>query len=266
MRMLPGTLLAAAAVASTGASLSAQAAVPTIVLVHGAFAESLSWETVLSRLTEKGYRVVALPNPLRGPKSDAAYIKAHLANIAGPIVLVGHSYGGTVISNAATDQTKVKALVFVSAFAPEMGETAGQVGDRFPGGTLNAALAPAVTLPDGNKDVLIDVAKYPAQFAADVPLPIAKLLAETQRPIAQAAFTEPSGAPAWKKIPSWFIYGTADRNIPPAALEFMAKRAGSKETIVVKGASHVVMVSHPDDVAALIDRAARTVRQVAERQ
>ena len=259
MSNLARALVTSAAVATTALPMSAQSP-PTIVLVHGAFAESLSWETVLSRLTAKGYRVIALPNPLRGPKADAGYIRAHLENIEGPIVLVGHSYGGTVISDAAADETKVKALVFVSAFAPEAGESAAQIGDRFPGATLGEALAPAVVLPDGNKDLLIDVDKYPAQFAADVPPATAKLLAETQRPIAEVAFTQPAGPPAWKHIPSYFIYGSADRNIMPAALAFMAQRAGSKETVVVKGASHVVMISHPDDVASLIERAARAVQ------
>jgi pimeloyl-ACP methyl ester carboxylesterase len=232
---------------------------PTIVLVHGAFAESASWETVLARLSAKGYHVVALPNPLRGPKEDAAYISSMLSGISGPIVLVGHSYGGTVITNAAENDSQVKALVYVAAFAPDVGETAAQIGDRFPGATLSATLAPPITLADGNKELLIDQSKFPAQFAADVPLATAKLLAEMQRPISEVAFSEPAGPASWKHIPSWFIYGTADRNIPEAALAFMAKRAGSKETVAVKGASHLVMVSHPDAVASIIERAAATV-------
>jgi pimeloyl-ACP methyl ester carboxylesterase len=229
---------------------------PTVVLVHGAFAESFSWNGVLTKLIAKGYRVVAAANPLRGAKSDAVYVAGVLKSIEGPIVLVGHSYGGTVISNAANGNNNVKALVYVAAFAPDAGETAAELSGRYPGGTLGPTLAPPVALHDGGKDLYIQQDKFRAQFAADVPSGDAKLMAGTQRPITEAAINEASGVPAWKSIPSWFIYGTRDLNIPEAAHSFMAKRVSSKEIVVVKGASHVVMVSHPDAVAKLIEHAA----------
>lgn len=235
---------------------SAQDIKPNIVLVHGAFAESSSWNGVLTHLISKGYPTVAVANPLRGVKSDADYVSSVLKGIEGPIVLVGHSYGGAVIANAVNDNKNVKALVFVASFAPDTGETAVELSGRYPGSTLGSTLAPPVELPDGNKDLYIQQGKFHAQFAADVSAKDAQLMASTQRPIAEAALNEASGVPAWKSIPSWFIYGDRDLNIPAAALSFMAKRANSKETVVVQGASHVVMISHPDAVAKLIERAA----------
>lgn len=229
---------------------------PTIVFVHGAFAESSSWNNVLSRLIPKGYPTVAVANPLRGVKSDAAYVASTLKDIKGPIVLVGHSYGGAVITNAVNGNKNVKALVYVAGFAPEAGETAAELTGRFPGSTLGPTLTPPVVLPDGGKDLYIQQSKFHAQFAADLPTNDAQVLASTQRPIVEAAFTEASGAPAWKSIPSWFIYGERDLNIPAAVHAFLAKRANSKETVAVKGASHVVMVSHPDAVAKIIEHAA----------
>ncbi|MEI9953595.1 MAG: alpha/beta hydrolase [Pseudomonadota bacterium] len=229
---------------------------PTIVLVHGAFAESSSWNGVLTGLIGKGYPVVAAANPLRSPKSDAAYIASLLASIQGPVVLVGHSYGGTVISNAVKGNKNVKALVFVAGFAPDLGETASDLSGRFPGNTLGPTLAPPVAVPDGGKELYIRQDKFRAQFAADVPAAEAVLMAGTQRPVTVAALNEASDVPAWKSIPSYFIYGSRDLNIPEAAHSFMANRAGSKETVVVKDASHVVMVSHPDAVTKLIEHAA----------
>ncbi len=235
---------------------SAQANKPTIVFVHGAFAESSSWNGVLTKLIAKGYPTVAVANPLRGVKSDADYVASALKDIKGSIVLVGHSYGGAVITNAANGNKNVKALVYVAGFAPDAGETAAKLSGRYPGSTLAPTLAPPVKLPDGGKDLYIQQDKFHAQFAADVPANDAQLMASTQRPITEAALNEASGAPAWKSTSSWFIYGDRDLNIPPAALSFMANRANSKETVVVNGASHVVMVSHSDAVAKLIDRAA----------
>jgi pimeloyl-ACP methyl ester carboxylesterase len=232
---------------------SAQDSKPTVVLVHGAFAESSSWNGVLTELIAKGYPVIAAANQLRG---DAAYIAGVLKNVKGSIVLVGHSYGGTVITNAVNGNKNVKALVYVAALAPDTGETAAELSGRYPGGTLGPTLAPPVALPDGGKDLYIQQDKFRAQFAADVPDADAKLMAGTQRPITEAALNEASGAPAWKSIPSWFIYGDRDLNIPAAAQSFMAKRANSRETVVVNGASHVVMVSRPDAVAKLIEHAA----------
>lgn len=235
---------------------SAQNIKPTIVLVHGAFAESSSWNGVLTQLNEKGYPTVAVANPLRGVKSDADYVASVLRSIEGPIVLVGHSYGGAVITNAVNDNENVKALVYVAAFAPDTGENAVELSGRYPGSTLGPALAPPVATPDGGKDLYIQQDKFHAQFAADVPAAAAQLMASTQRPITEAALTEASGTPAWKSTPSWFIYGDLDLNIPEAALSFMAKRANSKETVVVRGASHIVMVSHPDAVVEIIEHAA----------
>lgn len=235
---------------------SAQDNKPTIVLVHGAFAESSSWNGVLTKLMTKGYPVVAAANPLRGVKSDADYVSSILNSIKGSIVLVGHSYGGSVITNAVNDNKNVKALVYVAAFAPESGETAVELSGRYPGSTLGPTLAPPVALPDGGNDLYIQQSKFHAQFAADVSIAEAKLMAGTQRPITEAALNEASGTPAWNSTPSWFIYGDRDLNIPAAVHAFMAKRANSKETIAVKGASHVVMISHPESVATLIEHAA----------
>jgi len=244
-----GSLLAGAAVA--------QPAKPTIVLVHGAFADSSSWNGVVSLLQKEGYKTVAAANPLRSVASDARYVSDVVASIEGPVVLVGHSYGGQVISNAAQGHANVKSLVFVAAFAPEAGEAAADLAGKFPGGTLGAALAPPVKLASGGVDLYIDQAKFRDQFAHDVAAADTALMAAGQRPITEAALTEKSGAPAWKSLPSYFVYGDGDKNIPAQALGFMAERAGSKRTVVVKDASHVVMVSQPKVVAELIEQAAK---------
>ena len=230
---------------------------PTIVLVHGAFAESSSWNDVISTLLVQGYPVSAAANPLRGVTNDSAYIASTLNSITGPIVLVGHSYGGSVISNAATGNPNVKALVFVAGFAPEAGESAADLAGRYPGGTLGPALAPPVPLADGTNDLYIEQSKYHAQFCADVSEPQARRMAAAQRPCTDLALNEASGAPAWKTIPSWFVFGELDKNIPVAAHRFMAERATSRETVEVKGASHVVGISYADTVAGVILRAAK---------
>jgi len=230
---------------------------PTIVLVHGAFAESASWDGVIRKLEAQHYPVIAAANPLRGVKSDAAYVAGIVDSVKGPVVLVGHSYGGAVISGAATGKANVKALVYVAAFAPEAGESAADLAGKFPGSTLGPALAPPVALADGGKDLYILKNRFHDQFAADVPAAAARLMAATQRPIAEAALGEPAAAsPAWKTVPSWFVYGDRVKNIPPAVQAFMAERAKSVKTVVVKGASHVVMTSKPDVVAKLIAEAA----------
>lgn len=247
-----------ATAAFIGATASAQEPMhkPAIVLVHGAFADASSWNGVISRLQKDGYFVIAAANPLRGIKSDGAYIGSLVGDLQEPVVLVGHSYGGNVITEAANGHSNVKALVYVSAFAPDTGETVAELAGKFPGSTLGQALAPPAELADGGKDLYIFQNKFRAQFAADVPAAQAALMAATQRPLAQAALDEKSGDAAWKTIPSWFIYGDADKNIPPQAMAFMAQRAHARDTVVVKGASHVVMVSHPDAVAKLIEEAA----------
>jgi pimeloyl-ACP methyl ester carboxylesterase len=172
------------------------------------------------------------------------------------VVLVGHSYGGAVISNAASGGDNVKALVYIDGYAPDAGESAASISKRFPGGTLGSALAPPVPLPGGGKDLYIQEEKFRAQFAADVPEAQAQLMFATQRPVTEAALNEPAGVPAWKNIPSWFIHGSLDKNITPEALVFMAKRAGARETVELKGGSHVVMISRPEEVANIIERAA----------
>jgi pimeloyl-ACP methyl ester carboxylesterase len=237
-------------------SFAAAAERPTIVLVHGAFADASSWNGVIKILEADGYPVIAAANPLRSVQSDASYVASIVQSVQSPVVLVGHSYGGLVISEAANGHQNVKSLVYVAAFAPETGETALALTGKFPGSTLGATLAPPVTLPDGGKDLYIQQDKFPEQFAADVAKKDAKLMAATQRPITEAALGEAAEEPAWKTTPAWFVYGDKDKNIPPQALGFMAERARSKETVVVKGASHVVMVSHPREVAALIEKAA----------
>jgi pimeloyl-ACP methyl ester carboxylesterase len=230
---------------------------PTVVLVHGAFADASSWNGVIKRLHDKGYTVIAAANELRSVKGDAAAVSSLVKSIHGPVVLVGHSYGGPVISEAASGLANVKALVYVAAFAPDVGENAAELSGRFPGSSLGSALAPPVALADGGKDLYIEQDKFHAQFAADVPAAQASLMAVGQRPVTDAALHEASTSAAWKSIPSWFIYGSADLNIPPAAQAIMAKRAHSRKTEVIKGASQVVMVSHPAEVAALIEQAAR---------
>ncbi|CDX20568.1 putative hydrolase or acyltransferase of alpha/beta superfamily [Mesorhizobium sp. ORS 3324] len=234
----------------------AEANKPTVILVHGAFADSSSWNGVVKILEKDGYPVVAVANPLRGVKSDAGYVADILSSIKSPVVLVGHSYGGSVISDAAEGHANVKALVYVAAFAPDAGETAAQLAGKFPGSTLGPTLAPAITLSSGGKDLYIQQEKFRDQFAADVPEAEARLMAAGQRPIAEAALNEIQTEAAWKKLPTWFIYGDGDKNIPAAALAFMAARAHSRDTAVIKGASHVVMVSHPEPVARLIEKAA----------
>jgi len=255
MKMLNKIILAGALLSSLTAAAYAEQQ-PTIVLVHGAFAESNSWDGVIKDLQKDGYKVIGAANPLRGVKSDADYVSSILSSIKEPVVLVGHSYGGSVISNAANGHSNVKGLVYVAAFAPEAGESAAALSGKFPGSTLAPTLAPPVELPDGGKDLYIDQTKFPDQFAADLPLTQATLMAAGQRPIKDAALSEPAGEPAWKSVPSWFVYGDKDKNIPPAALAWMAERANSKKTVVVKGGSHVVMVSHPNTVTHLIEEAA----------
>jgi pimeloyl-ACP methyl ester carboxylesterase len=230
----------------------------TVVLVHGAMADSSSWNGVIPKLEARGYTVIAAANPLRGLRNDADFVSSLIKSVKGPVVLVGHSYGGSVITNAATGNDNVKALVYVAAFAPESGESAFDLVGKFPGSILGAALAPPVELAGGAKDFYVDKGKFQAAFAADLSSAQARLMAATLRPVKEAALKEPSGAPAWKGIPSWFIYGGADKSIPAATHAFMAERAGARKAVSVKGASHVVMISHAAAVAQLIDEAGAT--------
>jgi pimeloyl-ACP methyl ester carboxylesterase len=243
--------------ASAGKAHGSPARKPTVVLVHGAFADSGSWDGVVKRLKRDGYPVVAAANPLRGLPGDAAYVKEIVAGIEGPVVLVGHSYGGSVISDAATGSANVKALVYIAAFLPEKGESAFDLSAKFPGSTLGGTLkAVPITLPDGSKDLdlTIDPAEFHDQFAADVPRGVTDLMAVSQRPVTNAALRDGAGEPAWKTIPSWTVVATQDRNIPAQVQRFMAERAHS-HTVEVR-ASHAVSVSHPGEVAKVIEQAA----------
>lgn len=256
---LAGATLALAAVPASAASRFQAASRPTIILVHGAFAESNSWDPVVKRLLRDGYRVISAANPLRSLKGDSAYVAALAKGTPGKVLLVGHSYGGEVISEAASAAPNVTGLVFVSGVAPDIGESAASLGKRFPGSTLGDTLSPPVPQPDGTSDVYIEPAKFWHQFAADVPKAEAELMAVGQRPITQEALAEGAVSPSWQRLPSWFVFGSEDRNIPPAEHAFMAKRAKAREAIEVKGSSHVVMISHPDEVARLIERAASSL-------
>ncbi|WP_256809832.1 MULTISPECIES: alpha/beta fold hydrolase [Pseudomonas] len=255
MNKVFATLALTAAMFGASAAFAAPVK-PTVVLVHGAFADSSSWNGVVKILEKDGYPVIAAANPLRSVKSDAQSVADVLASVKTPVVLVGHSYGGPVISEAAYGNANVKALVYVAAFAPEKGETAAELSGRFPGSTLGPTLSAPVELADGGKDLYIQQDKFHEQFAADVSPADAKLMAATQRPVTVAALNEAATEPAWKTVPSYFVYGDQDKNIPAQALAFMAERAHSKQTVVVKGASHVVMVSNPKAVASLIETAA----------
>jgi len=231
---------------------------PTVVLVHGAFAESASWDGVIARLQGHGYKAVAAANPIRSVSGDADFLASILDAIEGPIVLVGHSYGGAVMSNAALGKGNVEALVFVGAFAPEEGENIGELSSRYPGATLGETLW-TVPLADGSTDLYIRQELYHRQFAEDVPAERTALMAVGQRPLRDVAVNEASGPPAWRSVPSWFVFGELDKNIPVAAHRFMAERAEAREVVEIEGASHAVGVSRPEEVADIILRAAKDV-------
>ncbi|RAS63161.1 pimeloyl-ACP methyl ester carboxylesterase [Lentzea atacamensis] len=256
-----GTLLALAASVPSGAGATEAAGKsgakkPTIVLVHGAFADASSWNGVVERLQRKGFPVVAVANPLRGLSYDANYLRKVLASIDGPIVLAGHSYGGMVQSQAALGNPNVKSLVYVAAFAPEKGESALELSNKFPGSTLGDTLQ-IIDLGDGTKDFAIQQDKYWQQFAADVSRRDATIAAATQRPVNDSALTEGAGEPAWHTVPSYFVVAGKDKNIPIVAQKWMAERAHARAVVEVGNASHSVAVSHPETVADLIVRAAR---------
>ncbi|MFF8572605.1 alpha/beta fold hydrolase [Streptomyces sp. NPDC015408] len=256
-----GLLVTTVAPASADRDTTDRGPKPTVVLVHGAFADSTSWNGVIDKLRHDGYPVVAVANPLRSLSGDSAYLKDVLAGIEGPVVLAGHSYGGSVISNAATGNKNVKALVYLAAFLPEKGESAVDLSGRFPGSTLGEALRPVpVTNSDGSQgtDLYIRNDKFRHQFAADVSRNKTDLMAVTQRPVTEAALAEGADEPAWKTIPSWVLVATKDLNIPAEAQEFMARRAGAHTTEV--RSSHAVSVSQPGKVTGVIEDAARSVR------
>jgi pimeloyl-ACP methyl ester carboxylesterase len=226
----------------------------TIVLVHGDWADGSSWAGVIERLQEKGCAVVAPPNLLRGPSADAAYLKSFLETIAGPIVLVAHSYGGFVITNAATGNPNVEALVYIDSFMPDEGETLGELAAKWGSCISESALN---TVPyDGGVDAYLrwdangGYAGFAECFANGVEPEQAAVLAAAQRPASLAEYTEPSGPPAWKTIPCWSLIGTQDRVIPPPLQEHFCERAGARVTRVRAG--HLSLISHPADVTAVI--------------
>ena len=238
---------------------------PSIVLIHGAWADGSSWSGVIKRLQQQGYTVYAPANPLRGLTSDSAYIANFLQSISGPIILVGHSYGGAVITNAATGNPNVKALVYIDAFAPDQGESLASLSSvPPPPGQSPSCLSGDPTtvfnfvpLTGGDTDLYVKPSLFPSCFANDLPPNEGAVLASTQRAFALGSFPQQSGVPAWKTIPSFYLVGTIDRAIPPFAQLFMAQRASA--TIVQVRGSHLVMISHPEAVVDLINQAAGTV-------
>jgi pimeloyl-ACP methyl ester carboxylesterase len=237
---------------------------PTVVLVHGAFADASCWNDVIERLQADGVRVTAPVNPLRGISTDSAYIASLLDQIPGPVLAVGHSYGGAVITNAAAKARNVVGLVYVAAFAPDEGETLAEIENDSKDSVLNSALVP-LQYPTGQGtetalEFAIDPPKLREAFAADLPAEQTAVMAATQRPIAQSAFSEPSGVPAWKKLPSWAVVPTGDKAVGSDVVRSMAERAGAKITEIK--ASHVPMMSQPQVVADVI----RTALSAAPRK
>jgi pimeloyl-ACP methyl ester carboxylesterase len=235
---------------------------PTIVLVHGAWADSGSWNSVIGRLQAAGYTVYAPPNPLRAVTYDSAYLADFLSTISGPIVLVGHSYGGFVITNAATGNPNVKALVYDDAFIPAQGDTLAGLSSAIPGSCLGASNAfsavpypPYPGSPPGDFDLYVVASVFPGCFANGLPAAEGAVLAATQRPLAHSVLTEQSGPPAWKTIPSWAIVGTADNVLLPAEQLAMAHNAGARVTEI--DAPHLSMITNPGVVASVIIQAAR---------
>ena len=229
---------------------------PTIVLVHGAFADSSSWNGVIDPLQSAGRPVVAAANPLRGLASDAEAVSDLVRSIDGPIVLVAHSYGGAVISNVAADAGEITGLVYVNGLAPDAGESAFELAGKYPGSTTGDAVRPTPR-SDGTTDLAIAQELFRDNFCADVPEAQAARMAATQRPATLEALQEPSGEhPLWKQVPSWFLIGEKDHNLPAALHRFMAERAGARRTIEIPGASHAISVSQPEATADLILEAA----------
>jgi pimeloyl-ACP methyl ester carboxylesterase len=257
------TLVAAASVAavlaSSGHARTTATTKPTIVLVHGGWADASGWNAEVTNLEKLGYPVIAPANPLRGLASDADYLHSVLSTINGPIVLVGHSYGGAVISNAAVGLSNVKALVFVAGWAPDKGESLLGLIAKYPGTMIGpkTTFVRRYSLGDGTTggDLYLTKKGFETAFASDVPKKQADLMWAEQRPFSQEAFGSPSAEPAWKTIPSWYLVSTEDHAIPPATQMFMAKRAHAK--IEKVKASHVLMISQPAATTKIILEAAK---------
>jgi pimeloyl-ACP methyl ester carboxylesterase len=237
-------------------------ATPTVVLVHGAFADSGSWAGVTELLLAAGVKVQAVSNPLRGVASDAAYVASAIAQIPGPVLAVGHSYGGAVITNGALDAGNVVGLVYVAAFAPDENETLGEIEGTSRDSVLASALKPA-QFPTGTGssapavELYVDPVQFQQAFAADLPAGQAAVLGASQRPVAASAFDEKSVAPAWKKLPSWAVVATGDKAAGSDVVRSMAQRAGA--TITELEGSHVIMISQPQAVTDVILTALRAV-------
>jgi pimeloyl-ACP methyl ester carboxylesterase len=230
---------------------------PTIVLVHGAFAESASWSFVIDSLVDSGQPAIAAANPLRGLATDAAAVGDLVRTIDGPVVLVAHSYGGAVISNVPADAGEIIGLVYVNAFAADPGESCFSLAGLFPASMLGPDTSRAVPRRDGTTDLYIVRDRFQELFCADVPAPQAARMAATQRPATQEALSEPSGErPLWRELPSWFLIGEDDRIIPPELQRFMAERAGAQRTVAIPGASHALPVPEPQATTDLILEAA----------
>jgi pimeloyl-ACP methyl ester carboxylesterase len=230
----------------------------TVILVHGAYAESASWNGVAEPLLAAGHPVIAFAAPLRSVATDAALLSDLVRSVDGPVVLVGHSYGGAIITNVDQAAGQVVAAVYIAGFALEPGESAADASALTPGSTLSETLM-SVPLAGGGTDTYIVQDKYHDQFAADLPPEQTALMAVTQRPVTAEALAEPSGDhPLWRSVPSWFLFGELDRNIPAAAHHIMAERAGARQTVEIAGASHVVGISHPDENLQIILEAANS--------
>jgi pimeloyl-ACP methyl ester carboxylesterase len=245
-----------------------EATSPTVVLVHGAFADASSWNGVIERLQAKGVAVKAPANPLRGISTDSAYIAGIFEETPGPILAVGHSYGGAMISNAATGAENVVGLVFVAAFAPEEDEALGEAAADSTDSVLNSALValhyPAANGGESAVEFAIDPARFRDAFAADLPAEEAAVMAATQRPVAELAFSERSGPPAWKSLPSWTVVATGDKAAGADLVRSMAERAGA--TITEVDGSHVIMISQPQAVTDVILEALAAVGSAPVRQ
>ena len=253
-------LVAGLLTSSANAEPSVKAVKPTIVLVHGAFADAESWNGVTIRLIHAGYPVIAPAIPMRSLAGDAAYLASVLATIDGPIVLVGHSYGGAVITDAATGNPNVKALVYIAGFGLDKDESLADISGKYTNSDLAAnLLTRPYPLADGTSgtDLYVNPAMFRAVFAKDVSTTTASQMAAAQRPLSFTAFMDKSSEPAWKTIPSWYMVATKDRAIDPDAERFMASRMGA--TTVEVTSSHAVLVSHPNTVAGFIATAAHAV-------
>jgi pimeloyl-ACP methyl ester carboxylesterase len=234
---------------------------PTVVLVHGAFADAGSWAPVVERLLAAGVKVQALVNPLRSLAGDSAYVASAIAQIPGPVLAVGHSYGGASITNAATGTANVVGLVFVAGFAPDEGESLGEIEGTSRDSALGPALLPA-QFPTGSgtepaTELYVNPASFREVFAGDLPEAQAAVLGASQRPVAASAFDEKSGVPAWKTLPSWAVVATGDKAAGADVVLMMAKRANAD--IVELEGSHLIMISQPQAVTDVILGALRSV-------